>query len=163
MTLSRTSSGIYLLDITTWIFPSWTSLISYRVRNADTHPLTHISAAGYVFRRTNPKNEHGRKNVFIIRPENGAEWRNAALKPTGQRSSPFVADSRFGNLWIWENAAAWAPAWRQHSSSVQNIQICMKLREDSAYLERLYECDSDVHVSVYLLLLMFVWLTECEE
>lgn len=30
----------------------------------------------------------GRKNVFIIRPENGAEWRNAALKPTVQRSSP---------------------------------------------------------------------------
>lgn len=105
----------------------------------------------------------GRKNVFIIRPENGAEWRNAALKPAGQRSSPFVVDGRFGNLWIWGNAAAWAPAWRQRSSSVQNIQICMKLREDSAYLWRMYECDSDVHVSVYLLSFILVRLTEGEE
>lgn len=148
---------IYLLDIITWIFPSWTSLISYRVF-WHTYPWL-VMLSGKQIQRMST----GTKNVFIIRPEKGAEWRNTALKPTGQRSSPFVADGRFGNLCIWGNAAAWAPAWRQHSSSVQNIQICRNLREDSGYLKRLYECDSDVHVTVYLLLFIFVWLTEGEE
>lgn len=125
MTLSRTSSGIYLPDIIMWIFPSWTSLISYRVFLWHTYPWLVMFSGKQIQRMST-----GRKNVFIVRPENGAEWRNAALKPTGQRSSRFVVDGRFGNLWIWGNAAAWAPAWRQHSSSMQNIQICMKVRED---------------------------------
>lgn len=84
------------IDITTWIFPSWTSLISYRVFLWHTYPWL-VMFSGKQIQRVST----GRKNVFIIRPENGAQWINPALKPTGQRSSSFVVDGQFGNLWIW--------------------------------------------------------------
>lgn len=82
MTSSRTSSGIYLLDITMRIFPSRTSLISCTVFLWHTYPWLVMFSGKHIQRMS-----MGRKNVFIIRPENGAEWRNAALRPTGQRSS----------------------------------------------------------------------------
>lgn len=157
MTLSWTSSGIYLLDVITWIFPSRTSLISCTVFLWHTYPWLVMFSGKQIQRMS-----MGRKNVFIIRPENGAEWRNAALKSTVQRSSSL---SWTVDLEISEFGETQLPERRHDVSTLLPCKTSRSVWNDvkTAYLKRLYECDSDVHTSVYLLLFIFVWLTECEE
>lgn len=56
-------------------------------------------------------------------------------------------DSQFENLRFWGDAAVWVLARLQHSSLVQNIQICMMgACAECARPVPLFVCDADVHV-----------------